>query len=493
MKKLKVRKPDHPQNADPTHRQVVRLTDVKKTEDPIGIDPDTGLSPLKLTQITWHKDDALNFPMCLSVKLADETPVEDVSIARGNIILAGHGRTITEWYPADSVTNPSDPGIKLSNTAYRFELKKGPVTFSRFPIIKEYKMSGTTDSSEIPSVKSIMNIGPREVAAAVYLEIYEDGPEDKRPKWCVVPHLLDSKPFDRHFAADIKNDGRAVIRFGDDEFGMEPSEGSHFKITYRIGNGNEGNVGSETLVHILEPAILPPDWPDITGVRNPLQAFGGINPESNEQVKLLAPRAFHAEQFRAVTEDDYAKATEKHPEIDKAVAAFRWTGSWHTVFITVDPVGRTDVTGELITSVRNHIMRYKLAGYDIEINSPVYVSLEIEINICTARNYFRAHVKAAVLEALSNRLMLNGRTGFFYPDNFTFGQKVYLSRLYERLEQVPGVDSAEVIVFKRHAETDNHELEQGYIYMGDLEIARLDNDPNFPENGILKLNMKGGR
>jgi hypothetical protein len=26
-----------------------------------------------------------------------------------------------------------------------------------------------------------------------------------------------------------------------------------------------------------------------------------------------------------------------------------------------------------------------------------------------------------------------------------------------------------------------------------LEIARLDNDPNFPENGVLRLIMEGGK
>jgi hypothetical protein len=31
------------------------------------------------------------------------------------------------------------------------------------------------------------------------------------------------------------------------------------------------------------------------------------------------------------------------------------------------------------------------------------------------------------------------------------------------------------------------------LELGPLEIARLDNDPNFPENGRLVLNVRGGR
>jgi hypothetical protein len=125
--------------------------------------------------------------------------------------------------------------------------------------------------------------------------------------------------------------------------------------------------------------------------------------------------------------------------------------------------------------------------------SPIYVPLEIEINVCVARDHFQAHVKEALLNVLNNRELPDGRKGFFHPDNFTFGQPVYLSRLYSALEQVDGVDSSEVIVFKRFSKVKNNELEQGYILMGRLEIARLDNDPSFPENGVLRLNMMGGK
>ncbi|MHC4084376.1 MAG: putative baseplate assembly protein [Planctomycetota bacterium] len=480
-------------DADPKHRQVVRLVEVKKPEDLLQNDPDTGSPPLKLTQVTWHREDALEFPLCISTKLEDGTLVEDVSVARGNVVLADHGQTIKEWHPADPNTDPSAPGIKLGNTAYRFNLDKVSVTFSKLYQVEGCENAETANDEENPSVSELMTIHPRQAKAAVFLEIHEEEPADNRRKWCVVPHLLDSKPFDRSFIVETKNNGRAMIRFGDDQFGMEPSEGSHLKITYRIGNGTVGNVGAETLVHVLEPAILPLNWPNIAGVRNPLPAVGGVDPESLDQVKLLAPKAFHTEQFRAVTEEDYARATEKHPEVDKAVATFRWTGSWHTVFITIDPLGHTEVTPDLEAQVRSHITRYKLAGYDIEIDPPVYVPLEIEINVCVARDHFRAHVKTAVLEALSNRDFADGRRGFFHPDNFTFGQSLYLSRLYEAIEQVSGVDSAEIIVFKRRAKTENHELEQGYISMGRLEIARLDNDPSFQENGVLRLNMMGGK
>jgi hypothetical protein len=36
-------------------------------------------------------------------------------------------------------------------------------------------------------------------------------------------------------------------------------------------------------------------------------------------------------------------------------------------------------------------------------------------------------------------------------------------------------------------------LKKGFINMDRLEIARLENDPNFPERGLFTLKLGGGR
>lgn len=40
---------------------------------------------------------------------------------------------------------------------------------------------------------------------------------------------------------------------------------------------------------------------------------------------------------------------------------------------------------------------------------------------------------------------------------------------------------------------DPKPLDNGVLTIGRLEIARLDNDPNFPERGVLKLSVGGGK
>ena len=43
--------------------------------------------------------------------------------------------------------------------------------------------------------------------------------------WLSVPDLLESGPFDDHFVAEIDDDGRALLRFGDDQYGRSLRRG----------------------------------------------------------------------------------------------------------------------------------------------------------------------------------------------------------------------------------------------------------------------------
>jgi hypothetical protein len=462
-------------DADPAHRQIVRLTAARPLLDP--------LNGQELTGVTWDAADKLAFPLCLSALTTREVePYEPhVSVARANLILADHGQTLA----AESHSGPEAPRYESQRRAHRFLLDHGPLSF---------QVPSPADNGSLAPAVRLLATDPRQATPQVLrLEVSGTTPSlGLSDDWQPVDHLLDSDEFAHDFAVETDNDGRPLIRFGDGEYGLAPPDGSTISVDYRVGVGRAGNVGAESLAHLVD-LETGDDWPDVSGVRNPLPAWGGIDSEPMAEVKRLAPAAFHAEQKRAVTEADYAAAAEQHPAVANAVATFRWTGSWHTVFLTIDPAGRTDLPQELQDSIRDWVVRFTQAGYDLEIDPPTFVPLEIEVGVCVAADHFRGHVEEAVLDALSNRLRSNGQRGFFHPDNFTFGQPLYLSQLYAAIEAVEGVDSAEVKVFQRFGKLPNNELEQGYVPIGRLEVVRLDNDPDFQENGVLRLNMLGGK
>ncbi|MDH6224170.1 putative baseplate assembly protein [Streptomyces sp. MJP52] len=91
-----------PGDADPGHRQAVRLTSVTPAVDRIEDQP--------VLEVTWAEGDALRFPLRLTTRGGrDCLPVEDVTVARGNVVLVDHGRTL-DGLP-ETFTVPQDPAV----------------------------------------------------------------------------------------------------------------------------------------------------------------------------------------------------------------------------------------------------------------------------------------------------------------------------------------------------------------------------------------------
>jgi len=473
-----------PEDADPGHRHAVRLTEVIHTDengDPL-VDP---LNNQEITAIRWSVEDALPVPFCISAITDAEHGkryIEDVSVARGNIVLADHGRTIANEF----LGKVPEPKIFNAPTLDKnpCEARDREAVFPRFrPSLKERPLTqaGLYDASA--SAHAAFHWDTKKALPKIFLQSRLNA---DMATWEPQRDLLNSGPDAKKFVVEIEIDGTAYLRFGDDKHGVRPEPETEFRATYRVGNGVAGNIGAEALAHIVA------NIPEIISVRNPLPAQGGAEPESGEDVRQRAPSAFRTQE-RAVTPEDYASVTERHAEVQRAAATFRWTGSWHTVFLTVDRAQGLAVDNTFETKIRQHVERYRMAGYDLEVDAPLFVSLEIVMRVCAKPDYFRSEVKAALLEVFSNHLLPDGRRGLFHPDNFTFGQPVFLSRLYAAAQAVPGVASVQITKFQRQGITDQTALNDGKLLLNRLEIARLDNDPNFVEHGIFTLHVGGGK
>jgi hypothetical protein len=455
-------------DADPARRQAVRLTSVtpqatlaggvNRVPGPALVDQLTGQL---IVEIEWDAADALLFPLCVS-SVQGLQSIPDVSVAHGNVVLADHGQTI-----ANELLDPVPP-----TGPYRPQLKSGPLT-QQARVQNQNGDWVTVDLAAPASSAFLWDM--RNVLPAA--QVSGDG-----ETWSPQHDLLESSRFSADFVVEAEDDGTATLRFGDNLLGKQPAAGAAMTATYRVGNGQAGNVGPEAIAYVVTTTK------GIIGVRNPLAAAGGVDPETLDQVRLYAPQAFRVQE-RAVTVDDYAVVAQRHPQISKAMATLRWTGSWHTIFLTVDRKGIGTVDDDFKTEVRNFLEQFRLAEYDLEVEAPIFVPLDIGITVCIAHGYFPGDVEAALLETFSNGDLPNGRRGFFHPDNFTFGQPVYLSPVVAAAMQVPGVQWVSVDRFQRWGELPKGELAAGQITIERLEIARLDNDPNQAENGKIDFTM----
>jgi len=446
-------------DADPAHRHVVRLVAVETGADPLTGD--------LVTEIRWHDQDALPFPLCLSAEIEGGVEIADVSIARGNVVLADHGLTL----PGEDLGT-----VPVNDQDFNPVLAERPLTHA--VAMPEGFLLAAEDDIQPAAV--LAQIRDNQAEPAIWLD---GGAQIWEPR----RDLLSSGSFAQEFVAEIEDDGAVRLRFGDDIFGRRPESSLAFTAHYRLGNGTAGNVGANALQHI----VLAVD-PGLSAVTNPLPGTSGREPENLEEARQYAPQAFRYQE-RAVTEADYAEIAERHPEVSKAAATFRWTGSWLTAFVTVDRRGGLTVDADFEAELVDFLNRYRLAGFDLEVDAPRFVSLDVAITVCVKEEYEASAVEQEIVRILGSGVMPDGTPGLFHPDRWTFADPVYLSQIYGLVMDVAGVRAATVTRFKRWDRPAEGELDDGELPIGRLEIARLDNDRNRPENGRLELRMEGGR
>jgi Baseplate J-like protein len=460
-------------DADPTRRHAVRVTRVTPaasvaTDDSLVrtpaatplTDPVTGEA---IVEIEWAAEDALPFPLCVSTVL-DQRPLAGITVARGNVVLADHGQTV--------LREPLVPATVPAEGRYRPRLARAEITH-------RVKYEDERARRE-PAARALVQDAHRAEPAVTLVARGEE--------WSARVDLLESDRFARDFVVEMDEDGRATLRFGDGVLARAPE--NDLVASYRVGRGRAGNVGRGAIAHLVMAGAR------LEKVRNPLPARGGVDPESIQDVKLFAPQAFRRQE-RAVTEADYAAIAERHPDVQKAVATRRWTGSWYTVFVAVDRKGGRALDPGFRDELLEYLERFRLAGQDLELEPPVLVPLELRLVVCVKPGYFRDQVRHALFEAFAAGDLPDGRRGFFHPDNFSFAQPLHLSQVVNAAMQVPGVEWVDPtdpgFRFQRFGERPNRELENGVLPMGRLEIARLDNSPSLPENGRLDFQLAGGQ
>jgi hypothetical protein len=453
-----------------SHRHAVRLTSIKKAVDELS-------NPKKcVLNIEWGLEDALPFSLCLC---KDAKPV---AVAHGNVLLADYGVSLE----AEKLV---DPDIRLN---FRPRLKRNPLTFR-----------GSFDASA--SAFSAFNYDPQNAYADIILRQLKEPPKNEFTEftatdwspciWRPQHDLFSGNKFQTDFVVEPENDGVAVLRFGDGVHGLNPQTiageaPQSLYGFYRVGNGVEGNVGAESIKRIIRSNTT--DFEGcILSIRNPMPAKGGVDPENMPMVRHNAPEDAKINE-RAITDADYADIVKrKCSEVQNAVAKTRWTGSWYTVYVLIDRLGRKPVDEAFKTKIKNILEQYRLSGNDIEVRDPKYVSLEIEVTVNVSPDTFYEEVENNLIDVFSNRTLTNGLRGFFHPDNFTFGQPLFLRDLYAVIAKVDGVTSFLVTKFRR---TDNKDTTiRGVIPIKPYEIIQLDNDFSYPENGCITFNMKGGR
>ncbi len=458
-------------DANPANRCVARL--IADAEH--GYDPLYGTAR-PITRITWHADDALPFPFCVSARTEGGAFITGVSAAYGNVILADHGRTLgapLETMPEVLLPAPAD-------ARFRPQLSEPGMTFAAAnPAV-------TASASALPSAAAFGTWTPADTLPQVTVESTDA--DHNTFTWSAAGDLLDAVPATHAFVTEVENDGSAFLRFGDGTNGAAPTGEMTFSARYRIGNGTSGNVGRDTIV-LIDRSF--PGGGFVAAVTNPLPAAGGADPETNEHVRQNAPDAFRTQQ-RCVTAADYAAQAMKMPGVTRAAGTFRWTGSWQTMFVTIERDQNLPLDANFKNEVEAYLDVYRMAGVDLEVEDAVRVPLHVALHVCVQPGYVAADVEAALLTVFTSGVQPSGAPGMFNVQYFTMGAPYYLSPLVAAAQNVDGVQSVRVDAFEREAQPGGDGVSTGVLTPDRLEFFELANDPNYPERGYFELSVDGG-
>jgi hypothetical protein len=481
----------------PVRTWLVRLISVTDEVDP--------LIPQNITRLEWEEAQATPFEMEL-----------ETLVVRGNIVPATAGETLESFFEVEPDPNaltlpPLQPTpAPTTNTYYNTG------NFSRFTVERSallFTLPGSEDRDLVSHGRDIDHTAPEvrvmdgtRIAGVwitssewewkrAFLSVNSSFPTDKHftiddGAWRRVAGFrrVDETGTVQEFVQfDYANGLGATVEFGTGEFGEVPTRGTQLRVVYRLGHGRSDNVAADSLNDFDSLALN-----FASAVTNPFGVLDAIDPETPDEARHVAPQAFRAETFRAVREEDYAAAVEKLDWVQRAGAKFRWTGSWLTLFATPDPKGSFALTPAERVDLERQLDRYRLAGRETYGMDPKFANLDLEIHVCVAPNAYKGDVKEAVLEVLFGKRGVHAHLGFFSPDNWTFGDPLYRARLEAAIQEVPGVRAVEDMYIRRRSWFPKRLFSELVYQVSKDEIIRVENDPNVPERGAVRLVMEGG-
>ncbi len=472
---------------DTRQRQLLRLTGAETR-----FDPAAGAS---MVRIAWRDEDALASRFCFVTRCAGAAPLGDVSLFHGNLAPLTHGAPNLSLFtdPARPLDTPLAAALAAERSAFGTDYPFGRISeatytetpWGRLCILPEGPLAyrDTAPGGETAPVSS----------ALVSVE--------GLPDWAEQIDLVQSRDDSNHFLVETDELARSTIRFGRAPNGEAPPPGTYVAVRYQTGGGPDGNVGADAITG-FDAGMFPA----VTRLWNPFDVTNGRLPETFEVIRRRAPEAYRARQLRAVTLNDYRERAEELPFVQRAAAAYDWTGSWRTVRITLDPVGGTTLDDAQLAEAAAYLNQVRLIGEDLEIRPPDFVPIDVRLVVCAKPLFWPEDLRLDLEEAFTEAYTGSGEKGFFHPDLWTFGQSLYASRIVARALAVEGVDrvlevgmrlwdraggpTTTTLIVDPEDMPPPAAIEIG---VGPNQIIRVANDPNALEFGRMVIVVKGGR
>jgi predicted phage baseplate assembly protein len=297
---------------------------------------------------------------------------------------------------------------------------------------------------------------PRESGETLEVETENEGEFEP---WQEVVNFANSGPDDLHFTCDSVSGEIQLgpsIRYpsGDEhQYGKIIPDERRIRFTaYRYGGGAIGNVGERTI------SVLKSSIPYVDSVTNFEAASGGADAETLENAKTRVPRVLRA-NIRAVTAEDYeCLALEASSEIARVrciSAGDATDGELPPGIVRLYLVPALSESNEFIPfeelelprRVREEVQQYlderRLLATRLEIDSPEYIPVAVEVQVRAKRGSVHERVAAEVEKRLYR--YINPVRGGAEGNGWPFGRSLSVSEISAALQGIAMVDYIEEV------------------------------------------------
>ena len=473
---------------------IVTVAEVERTTDPL---IESGGGPTEITRIRWLEPLPFAAPT-------------DTLFADLNVVAAAAGAETVEMFRVGS-----DDAMRARHAALNEAQIDALLALPRM-VEREAPFDPDTDSRG-----RILRCG---LIAAETANLGWDGPGAPRlrveqllpdtltvdpaaPGWVYFPDLIASDandfaftmeegtwrevqkwrlPFGEFNHLDYASNSGWTVRFGGGGFGRGPETGDVVQVTYDTGPGSQANLPAGAVSTVADPTGSGvPGLDFASAVENPLPIENGRDEESAASIRVRAPEAYRARPRRAVRPEDYSEIIERMDWVQRANSVTRHTGSWPTDFVSADPLNGFATTEEQDRELAREVDCIRQATRDARILPADYIDIDLVVSVCVKPVAYPGDVAERVTDALT-------APGFFDPSNFTFGQPLSRSALEAAIQCVAGVRAVEELTIRRRRRPGWHPFTQPETAVGPGQIIRLQNDPDRPSRGTLRVETTGG-
>jgi hypothetical protein len=314
------------------------------------------------------------------------------------------------------------------------------------------------DISEFQSLKL-----PNEKIAENSVRLFIDDEE-----WDRVDDVYFYEDLDTVFSVEQSRDGYPLIRLlsGWEELILEP-ENINIKIIGLESNGADANIGSGTIVKLIseiEDEIGDTDCTStISDIIHRDTISGGVNPETIEEARELAPKRLRT-LWSVVTLRDYEDFCMTEPRFSNSLA-LDWSieGSGiddpYYVKLIVVPEESKYSSQAVKDALYIKLMERRVSPVKVEILDPDYYDIDIEISVYVKPSYDQpGYLKIKIRDALDE---------FFDPSNRDFGETIkpasiryYIESNINEIEMADMVTPLESILLEKSQ----------FPYLNDIKI-----------------------